>query len=66
MTPCTSLLEGKLEVVKNAGGGDDEASLAVLRDGDLAGEMSFVDGEAAYRRFTGLCVTAHVMSLEAE
>lgn len=39
------LMEGKLEVVKNAGG-DDEASLAVLRDGDLAGELSFVDGES--------------------
>ncbi len=55
------LLEGKLEVVKHAGG-DDEASLAVLRDGDLAGEMSFVDGEAHTVGLRALC-TSHVLSL---
>ena len=38
------LASGKLEVVKRADGGDT-ASLAILRDGDLAGELSFVDGE---------------------
>ena len=37
------LLEGKLEVVKHTGAGDT-ASLAVLREGDLAGELSFIDG----------------------
>ena len=55
------LLEGKLEVVKNAGG-EDEVSLAVLRDGDLAGEMSFVDGEAHTVGLRALC-DSHVMSL---
>jgi CRP/FNR family cyclic AMP-dependent transcriptional regulator len=37
------LLEGKLEVVKHTGAGDT-SSLAVLREGDLAGELSFIDG----------------------
>jgi CRP-like cAMP-binding protein len=37
------LLEGKLEVVKKTGA-DEETSLAVLCEGDLAGELSFVDG----------------------
>ena len=37
------LLSGKLEVVKHTGAGET-ASLAVLRPGALAGEMSFVDG----------------------
>jgi len=55
------LLEGKLEVVKNAGGAD-EASLAVLRDGDLAGEMSFVDGESHTVGLRALC-DSHVISL---
>jgi len=38
------IVTGKLEVVKLTDGGDS-ASLAVLREGDLAGELSFVDGE---------------------
>jgi CRP-like cAMP-binding protein len=37
------LLSGKLEVVKHTGAGES-ASLAILRPGALAGEMSFVDG----------------------
>lgn len=37
------LLAGKLEVVKQAGAGE-EASLGILREGDLAGELSFIDG----------------------
>ena len=37
------VVEGKLEVVKKTAG-DDEASLAILREGDLAGELSFIDG----------------------
>jgi len=37
------LLDGKLEVVKHAGA-DETASLAILREGDLAGELSFIDG----------------------
>ena len=36
------LLAGKLEVVKKAGVGDD-ITLHVLREGDMAGELSFVD-----------------------
>ena len=58
------LLEGKLEVVKNAGG-DNEASLAVLRDGDLAGEMSFVDGEAHTVGLRALC-DSHVLSMKRD
>jgi len=37
------LLTGKLDVVKHAGS-DEITSLAVLREGDLAGELSFIDG----------------------
>ncbi len=37
------LLEGKVEVVRRSGGGD-LASIAILRRGDLAGELSFIDG----------------------
>jgi CRP-like cAMP-binding protein len=56
------LLEGKLEVVKNAGG-ENEASLAVLRDGDLAGELSFVDGEPHTVGLRALS-DSHVLSLQ--
>ena len=38
------LLQGKLEVVKKTGA-DGTATLAILREGDLAGELSFLDGE---------------------
>lgn len=38
------LLSGRLEVVKKTGA-DETASLAVLRDGDLVGELSFLDGD---------------------
>ena len=37
------LLEGHLEVVKQTTG-DSIASIAVVREGDLAGELSFIDG----------------------
>ena len=56
------LLEGRLEVVKNAGG-EDEASLAVLRDGDLAGELSFIDGEPHTVWLRALS-DSHVLSLK--
>ncbi|NIL94476.1 MAG: cyclic nucleotide-binding domain-containing protein [Woeseiaceae bacterium] len=56
------LLEGRLEVVKHAGG-DDEVSLAVLRDGDLAGELSFIDGEAHTVGLRALSAS-HVLSLQ--
>ena len=39
------LLEGRLEVTKLVAG-DKEMSLAILKAGDMAGELSFVDGEA--------------------
>ena len=39
------VLSGKLEVVKQTGAGET-ATLGILRDGDLVGELSFVDGEA--------------------
>ena len=58
------LLEGKLEVVKHTGGGD-VAGLAVLRDGDLAGELSFVDGHEHTVGLRALCTT-HVLSLQRE
>ena len=39
------LLEGRLEVVKLVGG-NDEMSLAILKAGDMAGELGFIDGQA--------------------
>lgn len=56
------LLEGRLEVVKQTGGGD-EAGLAILRDGDLAGELSFIDGHEHTVALRALCST-HILSLK--
>ncbi|MDH3351258.1 MAG: cyclic nucleotide-binding domain-containing protein [Gammaproteobacteria bacterium] len=50
------LLDGKLEVVKNAGAGEP-ASLAILKDGDLAGELSFIDGATHTVGLRALCDT---------
>ena len=58
------LLEGRLEVVKQTGGGD-EAGLAILREGDLAGELSFIDGHEHTVALRALCPT-HVLSLKRE
>ncbi len=58
------LLEGKLEVVKRTGAGEI-ASLAVLREGDLAGELSFIDGELHTVGLRALCDT-RVLSLPRE
>lgn len=58
------LLDGKLEVVTKAAGGD-EVSLAILREGDLAGELSFIDGEAHTVGLRALC-DAHVVTLTRE
>lgn len=58
------ILMGKLEVVKRSGG-DDYASLAVLRDGELAGELSFIDGSPHTVGLRALCET-HVLSLARE
>lgn len=55
------ILDGKLEVVKRTGAGE-EASLGVLREGDLAGELSFVDGHAHTVGLRALCATT-VLSL---
>ena len=55
------LLDGKLEVVKHAGA-DESASLAVLRDGDLAGELSFIDGNTHTVSLQALC-DSQVLSL---
>ena len=54
------ILDGKVEVVKRAGG--DFASLAVLREGELAGELSFIDGTPHTVGLRALCDT-HVLSL---
>ena len=55
------ILMGKLEVVKRTGN-DDYSSLAVLRDGELAGELSFIDGAPHTVGLRALCET-HVLSL---
>ena len=58
------LLEGKLEVVKHTGAGD-VSSLAILREGDLAGELSFIDG---HEHTVGLRALTHsqILSLTRE
>ncbi len=58
------LLEGRLEVVKRTGGGD-EAGLAILKEGDLAGELSFIDGHEHTVGLRALSQT-HILSLKRE
>ena len=58
------LLSGKLEVVKKTGA-DETATLAILRDGALAGEMSFVDGAAHTVGLRALC-DCSILSLTRE
>jgi len=58
------LLEGKLEVIKDTAA-DGTASLAILRDGDLAGELSFLDGATHTVGLRALC-DCHVLSLKRE
>jgi len=58
------LLEGKLEVVKKTAA-DGSASLAILRDGALAGELSFVDG-AMHTVGLRALTDCHVLSLKRE
>lgn len=58
------ILKGKVEVVKRTGA-DEFASLAVLREGDLAGELSFVDGAPHTVGLRALCDT-HVLTLRRE
>jgi len=58
------LLEGRLEVIRKTGGGD-EAGLAILREGDLAGELSFIDGHEHTVGLRALSQT-HILSLKRE
>jgi CRP-like cAMP-binding protein len=58
------LLDGKLEVVKHVGA-DEVTSLAVLREGDLVGELSFVDGEVHTVGLRALCAS-QVLGLKRE
>lgn len=58
------LLKGKLEVMKRTAA-DGMASLAVLRDGDLAGELSFIDGQVHSVGLRALC-DSQVLSLQRE
>jgi CRP/FNR family cyclic AMP-dependent transcriptional regulator len=48
------LVKGKLEVVKSTGTGEF-ASLAVLQEGNLVGELSFIDGEPHTVGLRALC-----------
>jgi CRP/FNR family cyclic AMP-dependent transcriptional regulator len=56
------LLAGKLEVVKSTGA-DESASLAILRAGALAGELSFIDGAIHTVGLRALC-DSQVLSLK--
>jgi CRP-like cAMP-binding protein len=58
------VLKGKFEVVKRTGAGE-LASLAILREGDVAGELSFIDGELHTVGLRALC-DSHVLSLKRE
>ena len=58
------ILRGKVEVVKRTGA-DEFANLAVLREGELAGELSFVDGTPHTVGLRALCDT-HVLTLSRE
>lgn len=58
------LLEGKVEVVKQAGAGET-ATLGILRDGELAGELSFIDGAPHTVGLRALC-DSRVFSLKRE
>ena len=58
------LVAGKLEVVKSAGAGEF-ATLAILRTGDLAGELSFVDGTPHTAGLRALC-DSQVLSLKRQ
>ncbi|MDH3612183.1 MAG: cyclic nucleotide-binding domain-containing protein [Gammaproteobacteria bacterium] len=58
------LLGGKLEVIKHAGA-DETVSLAVLREGDLAGELSFIDGAIHTVGLRALC-DSRILTLKRE
>jgi len=48
------ILAGKLEVVKRSGA-NEFVNLGILRDGDLAGELSFIDGQEHSVGLRALC-----------
>jgi CRP/FNR family cyclic AMP-dependent transcriptional regulator len=56
------IVSGKLAVTKSTGGGD-EATLHVLHEGDLAGELGFIDSTAHSATVKAL-TRAQVVSLE--
>ncbi len=56
------IVAGKLAVTKTTGGGD-EATLHVLHEGDLAGELGFIDGTAHSATVKAL-TQAQVVTLE--
>lgn len=58
------LLDGKLEVVKSAGMGE-EVTLHVLREGDMAGQLSFVDSVPHSLGLRALCA-CEVFSLKRD
>lgn len=58
------ILDGKLEVVKRSGA-DEVVSLAILRGGELAGELSFIDGEVHTVGLRALC-DSRVLILQRE
>ena len=58
------LVEGKLEVVKNTGAGE-VASLAVVREGDMVGELGFLDGIAHSVGLRALC-DSRTLSLQRD
>ena len=58
------LLDGKLEVVKKAGMGE-ETSLHVLREGDMAGQLSFVDPVVHSLGLRALCA-CEIFSLKRD
>lgn len=58
------VLEGKLEIVKRTGAGE-YSTLAVLREGDLAGELGFIDGETHSVSLRALC-DSRVLSLRRQ
>jgi CRP/FNR family cyclic AMP-dependent transcriptional regulator len=48
------MVEGSLEVVKRTAG-DGTASIAIIREGELAGELSFIDGSVHTVGLRALC-----------
>ncbi len=58
------VIDGNLEVVKRSGN-DGVANIAIIREGDLAGELSFIDGEVHTVGLRALS-DGHVLSLTRE